>query len=128
MPPVDQPTELYLVHPKQLLGLVHLETAPQPGTFLTHAGATYAVLERRHRYQLRSGRYQLHKIALYLQAVPQQAESEFIPQAWSIGDRSCRFNAQSPLLRCAVNPCGPCQGCADYQPLNSHDSQAANHS
>lgn len=30
-----------------------------------------------------------------------------------IGDRACKFNAQSSFLRCAVNPSGPCEGC-DY--------------
>jgi len=33
-----------------------------------------------------------------------------------VGDVSCRYNARSPWLRCAVNPCGPCQGCRHYQP------------
>jgi hypothetical protein len=32
------------------------------------------------------------------------------------GDTSCRFNAHSPFLRCAVNPEGPCQGCPFYEP------------
>uniref|UniRef100_A0ACD5GPM7 DUF6464 family protein n=1 Tax=Desertifilum tharense IPPAS B-1220 TaxID=1781255 RepID=A0ACD5GPM7_9CYAN len=32
-----------------------------------------------------------------------------------IGDLSCRFNARSAYLRCAVNPSGPCQGCPYYQ-------------
>jgi Family of unknown function (DUF6464) len=32
-----------------------------------------------------------------------------------IGDITCELNARSPLLRCAVNPQGPCQGCRDYQ-------------
>jgi Family of unknown function (DUF6464) len=31
-----------------------------------------------------------------------------------IGDRSCKHNAHSPHLRCAVNPCGPCKDCPDY--------------
>ncbi|MBV8884165.1 MAG: hypothetical protein JO235_09235 [Chroococcidiopsidaceae cyanobacterium CP_BM_RX_35] len=33
-----------------------------------------------------------------------------------IGDVSCRFNAQSGYLRCAVNPQGPCQDCRCYEP------------
>lgn len=33
-----------------------------------------------------------------------------------VGDPSCRFNALSPQLRCAVNPHGPCEGCKDYEP------------
>lgn len=32
-----------------------------------------------------------------------------------IGDWSCVYNARSPLLRCAVNPAGPCSGCAHYK-------------
>lgn len=32
-----------------------------------------------------------------------------------IGDFSCEMNARSPYLRCAVNPCGPCQGCQFYE-------------
>jgi Family of unknown function (DUF6464) len=33
-----------------------------------------------------------------------------------IGDITCKFNARSTYLRCAVNPDGPCQGCRHYQP------------
>jgi hypothetical protein len=33
-----------------------------------------------------------------------------------IGDLSCRFNARSNYIRCAVNPFGPCQDCSHYQP------------
>ena len=33
-----------------------------------------------------------------------------------IGDPSCRYNALSPQLRCAVNPHGPCEGCKEYEP------------
>ena len=33
-----------------------------------------------------------------------------------IGDISCRFNARSGYLRCAVNPQGPCQDCRHYEP------------
>ncbi|WP_256377741.1 DUF6464 family protein [Pleurocapsa sp. PCC 7327] len=32
-----------------------------------------------------------------------------------IGDVTCRYNACSPLLRCAVKPNGPCR-CEHYQP------------
>ena len=28
-----------------------------------------------------------------------------------IGDISCCFNARSAYIRCAVNPCGPCEKC-----------------
>ncbi|WNZ23021.1 hypothetical protein HJG54_09220 [Leptolyngbya sp. NK1-12] len=36
---------------------------------------------------------------------------------YMIGDLSCRFNARSGHIRCAVNPCGPCEGCSHYQEL-----------
>ncbi|MUG94766.1 hypothetical protein F7734_21310 [Scytonema sp. UIC 10036] len=32
-----------------------------------------------------------------------------------IGDISCRYNARSGYIRCAVNPEGPCEGCRHYQ-------------
>jgi hypothetical protein len=32
-----------------------------------------------------------------------------------IGDITCQFNAQSPYIRCAINPSGPCQDCYHYQ-------------
>jgi hypothetical protein len=33
-----------------------------------------------------------------------------------VGDISCKFNAQSGYIRCAVNPSGPCQSCRHYEP------------
>jgi hypothetical protein len=34
---------------------------------------------------------------------------------YMIGDLTCRFNARSSHLRCAVNPFGPCAGCSCYE-------------
>ncbi|MDZ8264585.1 DUF6464 family protein [Nostoc sp. ChiQUE01b] len=33
-----------------------------------------------------------------------------------IGDISCKFNARSGYIRCAINPQGPCNGCRHYEP------------
>ncbi|MEB3310332.1 MAG: DUF6464 family protein [Snowella sp.] len=33
----------------------------------------------------------------------------------AIGDISCRNNAKSPYLRCAINPSGPCEDCSHYE-------------
>ncbi|MEH2084672.1 MAG: DUF6464 family protein [Nostoc sp.] len=33
-----------------------------------------------------------------------------------IGDISCKYNARSGYMRCAVNPEGPCNGCRHYEP------------
>lgn len=38
-----------------------------------------------------------------------------------IGDISCRFNARSGYIRCAVNPSGPCQGCRHYEQVDTLD-------
>jgi len=38
-----------------------------------------------------------------------------------VGDVSCRFNARSGYLRCAVNPNGPCEGCRYYELISSHE-------
>lgn len=32
-----------------------------------------------------------------------------------IGDFTCRYNARSPYVRCAVNPSGPCETCRFYE-------------
>ena len=109
------PTEIILSHSRSRLGLLYLDGNPQPGEFVEVEDKTYLVLERRNRYLLRTGRYQLAKIALYVQ--PSQApEKSLFNGQWVIGDVTCQFNAHSELLRCAVNPSGPCDRCIHYQP------------
>lgn len=108
------PTEVILTHPKQVLGRVDLDWVPQPGAYLELDGQTYTVLERRHRYHLKSGRYRLHKMAVYVQTAERPDEKSFIEGRWVIGDASCTYNARSELLRCAINPEGPCEGCQHF--------------
>lgn len=109
------PTEVILSEPHQVLGQVHLDWTPQPGAYLDWQGQTYAVLERRHRYQLKAGRYRLHKISLFVQAAQRPDEKSWVQGRWVIGDATCRFNAHSELVRCAVNPLGPCENCHSYE-------------
>lgn len=115
MEPDLLPTEVILTHPRQTLGSVQLDWTPQPGNYLDLEGKTYAVLERRHRYQLKAGRYRLHKIALYVQSAIRPSEKSFVEGRWIIGDASCRYNAHSEIIRCAVNPHGPCKTCRLYK-------------
>jgi hypothetical protein len=61
------PAEVILSHSRFTLGHLYLDWNLQPGAYLEVEGQTYMVLERRHRYLLRAGRYQLHKIVLYVQ-------------------------------------------------------------
>jgi hypothetical protein len=112
------PTQLVLTHPRQSLGKVQLDWMPQPGNYLDFEGQTYAVLERRHRYQLKAGRYKLQEIALYVQLAQKPTENSLVNGRWIIGDASCRFNAHSELMRCAVNPEGPCINCSSYERLS----------
>ena len=108
-------TEIILNHPQQTLENVHLEWTPQPGNYLEVKGQTYTVLERRHRYKLRSGRYKLHKVTLYVQSAPLPRDRTLINGRWIVGDGSCKYNAHSELIRCAVNPESPCDRCQYYQ-------------
>ena len=104
-------TEVILTQSREVLTKVQLDWTPQPGNYIDLDGRTYAVLERRHRYQLQSGRYKLHKIALYVQSATRPEEQSLIDGQWTIGDASCQYNARSSLIRCAVHPTGPCEGC-----------------
>ncbi|MDJ0704099.1 MAG: DUF6464 family protein [Leptolyngbyaceae cyanobacterium MO_188.B28] len=55
-----------------------------------------------------------------LQAVMERPVDEHYIEGvgYIIGDISCRLNAHSPYLRCAVNPFGPCEDCQQYQSVN----------
>lgn len=109
------PTEIILSHPRQTIGNLRLDWNPQPGAYLELEGKTYTVLERRHRYQFKCGKYRLEKIALFVQSAQHPSERSLINGHWIIGDATCRYNAQSELMRCAVNPSGPCEGCRFYE-------------
>jgi hypothetical protein len=109
------PTEIILTHPRENLGEIYLDWMPQPGNYLDFAGKTYAVLERHHHYRYKIEGYRLHKISIYVQSAKAPQERTQINGHWIIGDAKCRFNARSELLRCAVNPEGPCLGCRSFE-------------
>ncbi|MDX2243127.1 MAG: DUF6464 family protein [Leptolyngbyaceae cyanobacterium bins.302] len=110
-------TEVILSQAQTSLGYHTLEQNPQPGGYLDIEGQTYQILERRHRYRFKAGRYQLHHVALYVQKSQVPDDRRLLDGHWVIGDASCSYNALSPVLRCAVNPMGPCDRCFHYQPL-----------
>ena len=98
----------------RLLERLELEEVPQPGRWLVVDNRSFLVLQRHHRYQLRGGRYELSSVALQVKLQTQPADARLWQGSWVIGDPSCRFNARSPLLRCAVLPEGPCERCGHY--------------
>jgi Family of unknown function (DUF6464) len=47
--------------------------------------------------------------------IPRDPEEQYIEGVgYIIGDISCKYNARSPYVRCAVNPSGLCEGCRDH--------------
>lgn len=111
------PTEIILTQANKCLGRVQLDWTPQPGNYIDVEGKTYAILERRHRYKFKCGRYHLHNIALYVQSANRPAEKTLVGGRWVIGDATCSYNAHSEIIRCAVNPDGPCHSCRFYEQL-----------
>ncbi|MBM5799260.1 MAG: hypothetical protein FJ077_00140 [Cyanobacteria bacterium K_DeepCast_35m_m2_023] len=91
-----------------------LVDVPQPGRWFLAAGQSFLVLQRSHRYHYRAGRYQLAVVSLQVKAQDRPADARRWQNQWVIGDPSCRYNARSPLLRCAVLPDGPCERCSHY--------------
>jgi Family of unknown function (DUF6464) len=113
---LDNPlTELVVSHSQSVLGYLDLPVTLQTGTHLEFGGQSYLILERKHQYQLRSGRYQLSKVMLSVQTLEQATDGHLVDGRWMIGDITCRYNARSELLRCAVNPGGPCDRCVHYR-------------
>ena len=115
MKPDSLATEVILTHPRRTLGRIQLDWTPQPGNYLDYQGQTYTVLERRHRYTLKSGQYRLHQMVVLVQPAPPPREQSWVDGRWILGDRTCRYNARSELIRCAVYPQGPCHGCRFYE-------------
>ncbi len=96
--------------------IAELGDVPHPGRWLTVGEGSFLVLQRRHRYRLRQGRYELATVALQVKPQRRPADALWWDGRWVIGDPHCRFNARSPLLRCAVLPEGPCETCAHNRP------------
>ena len=92
-----------------------LNDPPMPGQWFIHDQDSYLILQRRHRYKLLFGRYELSSIVLLVKSQRQPADAQFVSHGWVIGDSNCRFNALSPLLRCAVMPDGPCDRCVHWE-------------
>jgi len=50
-----------------------------------------------------------------LKALPPADTTHIEGFGYVIGMVSCKYNARSPHLRCAINPSGPCQDCRHYE-------------
>lgn len=78
----------------------------------------WVVLNSKRRFQARMRRihHRNYPPALTGESAPRYSGT---PEHYSryIGDLTCRYNAYSPYLRCAVNPDGPCKDCPYYESL-----------
>jgi hypothetical protein len=114
--------ELREIASDQLLDSLEVEAlseVPQPGRWLQCGPRSFLVLQRRHRYRLRGGRYELAAVALQVKIQRRPGDARRWGGGWVIGDPQCRFNARSPLLRCAVLPEGPCERCSHFRPISA---------
>ncbi|MEN8446895.1 MAG: DUF6464 family protein [Cyanobacteria bacterium J06555_13] len=111
------PTDIILSDSKQILGHRKMDRSLYPGTYVEIEAQTYQILVRRHQYQLRLGRYYLHKAVVHVKETSVPDERTLHKGNWVIGDITCTYNARSELVRCAINPSGPCRDCTHYQPL-----------
>lgn len=57
-----------------------------------------------------------HRVIPTTSTTPEQQYIEGV--GYIIGDLTCKFNARSSHIRCAVNPLGPCQDCAYYESID----------
>ncbi len=68
----------------------------------------------------------LNKAKRRLESRLRRRSSRISPRSYStlevtnayIGEISCRYNARSPYIRCAVNPDGPCENCSQYEAMD----------
>ncbi|MFN9548508.1 MAG: DUF6464 family protein [Cyanobacteriota bacterium] len=110
--------ELRLSGSDRLLGRLEVDeprTIPQPGIWIEVNSQSLLVTQRRHRYVLRDGRYQLRSVALEVKQQVRPADAQWWNDQWVIGNPACYFNALSPFLRCAVLPEGPCASCGHFR-------------
>lgn len=113
------PTEIILTPARECIAKLNLDRQLQPGNYIELAGKTYAILERHHFYQYRVGGYRFNKATLHVQESKRPEETTKIGDLNVIGNANCVFNARSEIMRCAVNPEGPCQGCRYFESIDS---------
>jgi Family of unknown function (DUF6464) len=59
----------------------------------------------------------------HLQRFLLPAEQQYVEGiGYVVGDFTCRYNARSAQIRCAVNPSGPCQDCPAYESISFADT------
>lgn len=98
--------------------------------FLLQLAQGFGILPQQSRFQRRLQQRLQRRLQGYLShprlsgfsglgavSLGEEAEERYIEGIGIvIGDLSCQFNGRSPLIRCAINPLGPCAECPSYEP------------
>lgn len=68
------------------------------------------------RLRLRQAALNMSRIRVRQNIISMEGDRYYLEGVgYLIGDISCKFNAQSGYIRCAVNPSGPCENCRYYE-------------
>ncbi|MEA5620355.1 DUF6464 family protein [Cronbergia sp. UHCC 0137] len=71
----------------------------------------------RTRSRLRQASIRFYRARLHHYIRPIEGDRYYLEGVgYLFGDISCKFNARSGYIRCAINPDGPCQNCRHYEP------------
>ena len=67
-----------------------------------------------------SAEYMLeHGMTLDSLSIRRRIWADVADAANAIGDLRCKNSARSPVLRCSINPVGPCEGCLHFEDRKS---------
>ncbi len=71
----------------------------------------------RGRTRMRQASMNLVGVRVQQNIRPQEGDRYYLEGiGYLVGDISCKFNARSGYMRCAVNPTDTCQECRHYEP------------
>ena len=65
-----------------LLDRFELGDPPMPGQWFLHQQTSYLVMQRKHRYKLHSGRYELSSVVLLVKSQKQPADARLVGHGW----------------------------------------------
>ena len=115
------PVEIWLMESESSLGSYVLAGVPVAGMEISLEGQDYLVMECRHRYRLNLNRYELNRVVLWVKALYSATDKTWVEGQWIWGNINCQYNARSPVIRCAVNPDGPCDRCSNFHAIEASE-------
>ena len=80
-----------------LIDRIDLDDPPQPGRWFVVEEQSFLVMQRRHRYALRNGRYVMASVALMVKPQARPADATPWRHGWVIGDPDLSFQCPQPF-------------------------------